>query len=245
MPRVKNEICFIFLPDAIGRLYLEAIKKSNQSAWGGRGGGETHDTHRGEAQACQTRAHPTPELPLFIYLAFNVYLDLTPSLPPAFKWLKQSPKSTARGFGGRRGVRGWTGPGAGRSIPPALHRSGAERSGCAHPDPCAHPWPSLWMSHLVPHRVPLAPSSFAGREGGSGVTVNQYFPFILAEADESGRKAGPTALPPPISPQTHPWVCYQREKFSPPQRRCETWQFCSLRGELQPLQNANKQTNAN
>lgn len=78
------------------------------------------------------------------------------------------------------------------------------------------PWPSLWMSHLVPHHIPLVPSSFAGRMGSSSATVIQYFPFILAEADESGWKPGPAALPPPISPQTNPWARYQREKFSPP-----------------------------
>jgi len=186
VPRVKNEICFIFLPDAIGRLYLEAIKKSNQST-----GGETHTVG---AQACQTRAHPTPELPLFIYLAFNIYLDLTHSLPPAFKWLKQWSKSTASGFGQR-----WVGqehPSSpalqrGREVgmspatcpPGSLCPSHSHRPGC----PTLSPTRSLWPP--------------PGRTGSSGATVNRYFPFIPAEADESGREPSPAALPPPyLSP---------------------------------------------
>lgn len=97
MPRVKNEICFILLPDAIGRLYLEAIKKSHPSAGGDTAGG---------AQACQTQAQPspTPEQLLFIYLGCNTYLDLTHSLPLPFKWLKQSAKSVGRGFSWRRNI---------------------------------------------------------------------------------------------------------------------------------------------
>lgn len=161
---MKNEICFIFLPDAIGRLYLEAIKKSNQSAGGGH-------THTGGAQSCQTRVHPTPELPLFVYLGFNIYLVLTRSLPPVFQWLKQLSKSMARGFGQRRDEEG-------RGRVPA--RCGQEHSSSPAPQwgrevgmsPATCPrgssgpphgrtlGQSLWMSHLVPYHIPPAPSSF-------------------------------------------------------------------------------------
>lgn len=167
MPRVKNEICFILFPDAIGRLYLEAIKKSQPSA----GGGE--DMTGGDAGLPDTDS-PTPERPLFIYLGVNIYLDLTRSLPPAFKWPKQSAKSGGRGFGWWwRVLPPGTSPTQGISNPELLHPKAAPIQSISileHPHPIASPSQSipnpehvhpraspiqnishpLWLSHPVP-----------------------------------------------------------------------------------------------
>lgn len=160
---------------------------------------------------------------LFIYLAFNINLDLTHSLPPVLKWLEQYWKSAGRGLGRQQGLAG---AGQGGWDEPSSQFS------------MLSPWPSLWMSHLVPTLSPLYFRS-------SGATDNQKFPFILAGADESGRKPSPTALSPLLSiPKPIPGFATNVRNFHLP-RRCETWQFCSLQRELQPLQNANKQTNAN
>lgn len=226
---MKNEICFILFPDAIGRLYLEAIKKSQPSAGGGG------DTTGGGAGLPDTDS-PTPEWPLFIYLGFNIYLDLTRSLPPAFKWLKQSAKSGGRGFGWRWSVLP---PGASPfqgicnpehlpsraspiqsiSIPEHLHpRISPIQSISTLEHPLSKispiPQPSTGITPLAVPPCPLSPSSFAGRPGSFVAAICQRFPLIPAAVEGNPVPAPSPSLPP--SPQSNLWFCYQREKFSPP-----------------------------
>lgn len=56
-------------------------------------------------------------------------------------------------------------------------------------------------------------------------------------------KARSAALPLPLPKPIYGFATNARNFHF--QGRCETWQFCSLQGELQPLQNANKQMQIN
>lgn len=134
------------------------------------------------------------------------------------------------------GKRVWAAqaPGAGRSIPQRDQ------------DELSYLPSRLSITLHVPPCSLRIPSGSAGRMGQPQHNCYSiFFPFILAGADESGRNPSASALPHLLPlPKAICGLATDVRNFRL-HGRCETWQFCSLRGELQPLQHANKQTNAN
>lgn len=167
---------------------------------------------------------PTPERPLFIYLGVNIYLDLTRSLPPAFKWPKQSAKSGGRGFGWRWSVLP---PGASPpqsiSHPEHLHPISSPIQSISileHPHPIASPSQSIPNpEHPHPRASPIRNISHPTArhwDNPSGCPTPSPFPLEFCRKVgqlrrcylsafplnpcRSGRKPGPGAFPPPSLP---------------------------------------------
>lgn len=132
---MKNEICFIFLPDAIGRLYLQAIKKKQSKCWGGGCG-----THGGELRAARHGHTLSQKLPLFIYLGFKHLFGFNPLPASRIQVAETIGKVNGGRFWGRGSGLGASRVGAGASL--QLIPWPSTGTIALHVPPCPPPHPS-------------------------------------------------------------------------------------------------------